>query len=188
MYWPFSVTKWNILCYCTAYEKSAITAFRRNRSRSISLQVICCYFCGLSRWPQHPPQSEIFFLKAVIVACLYAVAFQSHSEIFLPSCYCRLLSLLICMYWPSSTSTPCQSEIDLFSVIVTCSFVLAFQDQTPSQSEIDLFSVIVDCLYVLAFQDQTPSQSEIDLFSVIVDCLYVLAFQDQTPIHTNKLQ
>ena len=65
----------------------------------------------------------------------------------------------------------------IFSVIVACLYVLAFQDQTPSQSEI--FSVIVACSYVLAFQDQTPSQSEI--FSVIVACWYVLAFQHQTP-------
>ena len=66
--------------------------------------------------------------------------------------------------YPLISIIPSQSEI--FSVIVACSYVLAFQDQTPSQSEI--FSVIVACSYVLAFQDQTPSQSEI--FSVIVAC------------------
>ena len=35
--------------------------------------------------------------------------------------------------------------LDLFSVIVACSYVLGFKDQTPSQSKI--FSVIVDCTH-----------------------------------------
>ena len=93
-----------------------------------------------------PSQSEIF---SVIVTFSYAVAFQdqtpSQSEIFFQICYCycRFLSRFVCMYWPSSTSS------EIFSVIITCSYVLAFQDQTSSQSEI--FSVIVDCSYVLAF-------------------------------------
>ena len=41
-------------------------------------------------------------------------------------CYCSLLSLFICMYWPSKTSTHSQSEI--FFVIVDCSYILAFED------------------------------------------------------------
>ena len=45
---------------------------------------------------------------------------------FFEICYCSLLSLLVCMYWPFSTTTP--SQIEIFSVIVACSYVLAFQD------------------------------------------------------------
>ena len=95
-----------------------------------------------------------------------------------------LLLYLVCIEFPFSMTTPSQREI--FSVITTFSYAVAFQDQTPSQSEIffqictstpcqsEIFSVIVTCSYVLAFQDQTSSQSKI--FSIIVDCLYVLAF------------
>ena len=36
--------------------------------------------------------------------------------------------------------------LDLFSVIVACSYVLGFKDQTPSQSKI--FSVIVACTHL----------------------------------------
>ena len=57
-------------------------------------------------------------------------------------------------------------EIIFFNQTLLTTDVIALKHQTPSQSEI--FSVIVTFSYVLAFQDQTPSQSEI--FSVIVDC------------------
>ena len=102
-------------------------------------------------WPfrtTHPPKVKYFFKS-----------------------YCSLLSLLVCMYWPSSTTTPSQSEI--FSVIVTCSYVLAFQDQTPSQSEIffqicycRLLSLLV-CMYWPSITS-TPSQSEIFFTGILL--------------------
>ena len=45
----------------------------------------------------------------------------SQSEIFFPSCYCRLLSLLVCMYWPFKTKHPPKVKYFFKSVIVDCS-------------------------------------------------------------------
>ena len=120
-------------------------------------------------WPLKattPSQSEIF---SVIVACLYVLAFHDQtpfqSEIFFSKLLLEVQyflkyffkavivpwSLLVCMYWPSKTSTPSQSEIFFSNIFfVACLYVLAFQDQTPSQ--IEIFSFIVACSYVLAFQ------------------------------------
>ena len=71
MYWPFSVTKWNILCYCS---------------------LLLCI--GLS-----VPQSEIFSVTVACSLCSYVLAFQYHST--LPKWnilyYCSLLSLLVCI-------------------------------------------------------------------------------------------
>ena len=145
----YTFPKRNIFCYCSLFICIGLSrpVHPPKVKYSLLLYLVHIEFPFSTTTPS---QSEIF---SVIVTFSYAVAFQdqtpSQSEIFFQICYCycRLLSLFVCMYWPSSTSTPCQSEI--FSVIVTCSYVLAFQDQTSFQSEI--FSVIVDCSYVLAF-------------------------------------
>ena len=91
-----------------------------------------------------PSQSEIFCLKAVIVACS--------------------------MYWPFRTSTPSQSEIFcLKAVIVACSMYWPFRTSTPSQSEIFcLKAVIVACSMYWPFRTSTRSQSEIFCLKAVI--------------------
>ena len=117
-------------------------------------QVICCYFSSLSRWPQHPPsQSEIFFLKAVIIDCTYVVAFQYQDII---------VDCSLCSYVCIGLSRP--NTLPKWNIFCYCNFLVCSglsRQHPPSQSEIFfLKAVIIDCTYVVAFQYQ----------DIIVDC------------------
>ena len=114
-------------------------------------------------------QSEIFSLKAVIVACslcLYTVAFQDQHtlpkrNILSHSCYCGLLSLLV-YSGLSGPAHPPKEKYSLKAVIVACSVYLHFRTSTPSQREI--FSQSCYCgLLVWSFLSGPahPPQSEI---------------------------
>ena len=88
-------------------------------------------------------QSEIFSLKAVIVACSlcsYTVAFQDQHtlpkrNILSHSCYCGLLSLLV-YSGLSGPAHPPKEKYSLKAVIVACSVYLRFRTSTPCQREI----------------------------------------------------
>ena len=68
---------------------------------------LCSYVCIGLPGPAHPPKVK-YSLKAIFVVSV-------------ERCYCGLLSLLVCVYWPARTSTPSQSEIFSQAVIVACS-------------------------------------------------------------------
>ena len=68
---------------------------------------LCSYVCIGLPGPAHPPKVK-YSLKAIFVMSV-------------ERCYCGLLSLLVCVYWPARTSTPSQSEIFSQAVIVACS-------------------------------------------------------------------
>ena len=76
-----------------------------------------------------PSQSEIFHQAGIVASslCSYvcvALPGPAHPpkvKYSLKSCYCGLLSLLVCRYWSSRTSTPSQIEIFHQAVIVACS-------------------------------------------------------------------
>ena len=185
-----TLPKWNILssCYCGL----------------LSL-LVCVY------WPARtstPSQSEIFsqsyfcrecrkmlfklLLWLALSARMCVLACQDQHTLpkwnILSSCYCGLLSLLVCVYWPARTSTPSQSEI--FSQSYFCCecrkmllwlalsarmCVLACQDQHTlpkwnilSSCYCGLLSLLV-CVYWPA-RTSTPSQSEIFSQAVIVAC------------------
>ena len=132
-------------------------------------------------------QSEIFSLKAVIVACSlcsYTVAFQDQHtlpkrNILSHSCYCGL-ALSARIQWPFRTSTPSQREIVYSSQSCYCGLLVwSFLSGPahPPKEKYSLKAVIVACSVYLHFRTSTPSQSEI--FYVIVACSLcscVLAF------------
>ena len=130
-------------------------------------------------------QSEIFSLKAVIVACSlcsYTVAFQDQHtlpkrNILSHSCYCGLLSL--CIQWPFRTSTPSQRNI--LSKLLNS---LHFRTSTPSQSEIFSHSCYCGLLSLLVYSGLSgpahPPKEKYSLKAVIVACsVYGVSFQDQ---------
>ena len=125
--------KWNIFCYCSLFKDQ--TPYK---SKIFSVIVACSYvltFQGhntLPKWnilcycslficidlsrPQHPPkvkyshctpfsQSEIFFSNLLLEIQYFLKYF--FKAVIVP------WSLLVCMYWPSRTITPSQSEIFL---------------------------------------------------------------------------
>ena len=88
---------------------------------------------GMSRDNKQQNRFEKIFhfgnlLYLVLCARTYVLAFQeqtpSQSEIFFQICYCRLFSLLVCMYWPSRTKHPPKVKYFFKSVIVACSLCL----------------------------------------------------------------
>ena len=93
-------------------------------------------------------------------------------------CYCGLLSLLVCVYWPARTSTPSQSEI--FSQSYFCrecrkmllwlalSALKAIFVVSVERCYCGFLSLLV-CVYWPA-RTSTPSQSEIFSQAVIVAC------------------
>ena len=116
-----------------------------------------------------PSQSEIFSLKAVIVACSlcsYTVAFQDPAhppkEKYSLSQLLLWLALSARIQWPSRTSTPSQREIfSLTAVIVACSlcsYTVALQDQhtLPKRNILShsCYCGLLSLLVFLAFQDQ----------------------------------
>ena len=105
-------------------------------------------------------QSEIFSLKAVIVACSlcsYTVAFQDQHtlpkrNILSHSCYCGLLSLLV--YGLSGPAHPPKEKYSsLTAVIVACSVYLQDQHTLPKRNILS-HSCYCGLLCVFAFQDQ----------------------------------
>ena len=86
------------------------------------------YVCIGLPGPAHPPKVK-YSLKLLLWLALSArmcvLACQDQYTLpkwnILSSCYCGLLSLLVCVYWPARTSTPSQSEIFSQAVIVACS-------------------------------------------------------------------
>ena len=114
-------------------------------------------------------QSEIFSLKAVIVACSlcsYTVVFQDQHtlpkrNILSHSCYCGLLSLLVCIGLSRPAHTP-KVKYSLSKLLLwlalSARIQWPFKTSTPSQREIfSLTAVIVACSlcsYTVAFQDQ----------------------------------
>ena len=139
-------------------------------------------------------QSEIFSLKAVIVACSlcsYTVAFQDQHtlpkrNILSHSCYCGLLSLLVCI----GLSRPAQPPKVKYSSLCYCSLfslLVCIGLLRPAHPPKEKYSLSQLLLWLALsahvywpFKTSTASQSEI--FSVIIACSLcscVLAFQDQ---------
>ena len=161
-------------------------------------------YSGLSG-PAHPPKEKYSLTAVIVASCLfsYTVTFQvQHTlpkrKIFSQSYFCCLLSLLVCMYWPSRTSRLSESEIFSQDVIVACSlcsYTVAFQDQHTlpmwnilSSCYCDLLSLLV-CMYWPS-RTSTPSQSEIFSQAVIVTCSlcsYVCIFLPG-PAHSPKVK
>ena len=81
-----------------------------------------------------PSQSEIFYFKAVIVGTIFQFGRVCHQIYNNRKYFTTGNGRPIHTYEQreQSTITPTQSEI--FSVIVDCSYVLAFQDQTPCRN------------------------------------------------------
>ena len=122
-------------------------------------------------------QSEIFSLKAVIVACSlcsYTVAFQDQHtlpkrNILSHSCYCGLLSV----YLHFRTSTPSQSEIFYHSFIVACSLLVCIGLLRPAHPPKVKYSLSQLLLWLaLSFRTSTPSQREIYSHSCYCDLLW----------------
>ena len=156
---------------------------------------LCSYVCIGLPGPAHPPKVK-YSLKLLLWLALSArmcvLACQDQHTLpkwnILSSCYCGLLSLLVCVYWPARTSTPSQSEIFsqsyffcecrkmlLWLALSARMCVLACQDQHTlpkwnilSSCYCGLLSLLV-CVYWPA-RTSTPSQSEIFSQAVIVAC------------------
>ena len=135
---------------------------------------LCSYVCIGLPGPAHPPKVK-YSLKAIFVVSV-------------ERCYCGLLSLLVCVYWPARTSTPSQSEIFSQAVIAACSLCSYVCIGLPGPAHppkvkyslkaifvvsvercyCGLLSLLV-CVYWPA-RTSTPSQSEIFSQAVIVAC------------------
>ena len=109
-----------------------------------------------------PSQSEIFSESYSVACslCSHVLAFQYENSLpksnIFSRLFCCLFSLLICIYWPFSTTTS-QSEIlfsKLFFACSLCSYVCIglSRQLAPSQSEILSEKLLLFC--VLAFRDQ----------------------------------
>ena len=132
-----TLPKWNILSSCYCGLLSLLVCVPRtstpSQSEIFSQAVIvacslCSYVCIGLPGPAHPPKVKYslkLLLWLALSARMYVLACQDQHTLpkwnILSSCYCGLLSLLVCMYWPARTSTPSQSEIFSQAVIVACS-------------------------------------------------------------------
>ena len=114
-----TLPKWNILssCYCGLLSLLVCVYWPARTSTPSQSEIfsqavivacsLCSYVCIGLPGPAHPPKVK-YSLKAIFVVSV-------------ERCYCGLLSLLVCVYWPARTSTPSQSEIFSQAVIVACS-------------------------------------------------------------------
>ena len=140
-----------------------------------------------------PSQSEIFSLKAVIVACSlcsYTVAFQDQHtlpkrNILSHSCYCGLLSLLVYSGLPGPAHPP-KEKYSLSQLLLWLALSARIQwpsrTSTPSQREI--FSQSCYCgLLVWSFLSGPahPPKEKYSLTAVIVACSVYLHFRTSTP-------
>ena len=126
---------------------------------------LCSYVCFGLPGPAHPPK-EKYFLKLLLwlalSARMYVLAFHNKHTLpkwnILSSCYCDLLSLLICMYFPSRTSTLSQSEIfsdSCYYGLFAWNFLSG--PEHPLKVKYSFKAVIVACRlssYTVAYQDQ----------------------------------
>ena len=113
-----TLPKWNILSsYCGLLSLLVCVYWPARTSTPSQSEIfsqavivacsLCSYVCIGLPGPAHPPKVK-YSLKAIFVVSV-------------ERCYCGLLSLLVCVYWPARTSTPSQSEIFSQAVIVACS-------------------------------------------------------------------
>ena len=143
---------------------------------------LCSYVCFGLPGPAHPPKVK-YSLKLLLWLALSArmcvLACQDQYTLpkwnILSSCYCGLLSLLVCVYWPSRTSTPSQSEIfsqSYFCCLLSLLVCVYWPSRTSTPSQSEIFSQICYCglFYVFAFQDQhtLPKWSYLYIFMVFI--------------------
>ena len=113
---------------------------------------LCSYVCIGLPGPAHPPKVK-YSLKAIFVVSV-------------ERCYCGLLSLLVCVYWPARTSTPSQSEIFSQAVIVACSLCLYVCIGLPGPAHPPKVKYSLKAIFVVSVERSNTAYN-----SLHIDCI-----------------
>ena len=145
-----------------------------------------------------PSQSEIFSESYSVACslCSQVLAFQYENSLpksnIFSRLFCCLFSLLICIYWPFSTTTS-QSEIlfsKLFFACSLCSYVCIGLSRQLHPPKVKYSLKSCYCSAYWPFKTKTPSQSAIFSEKLLLFC--ILAFQNiycsQRPKHPPKVK